>query len=81
MGAPRLAKNKNVVEEHEHEVVDEVMQNSIHERLECRRRIGEAEQHYQVLKMAVANVERRFLDVGVVHPDLVVAAPQIKLGE
>jgi hypothetical protein len=43
--------------------------------------IGQAKGHDQELEQALMGLERRLLDVVRVHPDLMVAGTEIKLGE
>jgi hypothetical protein len=44
--APGVTEDQDVIEEHQEEHPDEIMEDVIHDRLECRRRVGEAEWHY-----------------------------------
>jgi hypothetical protein len=46
MLAPRVAEEQDVIEEDEHKDTDEVLKGVIHDHLECRRRVGEAEGHH-----------------------------------
>lgn len=81
MFTPGATENQDIVEEHKNEVADEVIQYLVHQGLECSRCISEAERHHQELKMAVMCAKRCFLNIGVVHPLLMVPAAQINLGE
>jgi hypothetical protein len=74
---PCGAVDEDVVEEDE----DEAAQDLVHERLECRRGVGEPKCHDQELEVAMVCMERRLGDVLVVHPNLVVANAEVELGE
>jgi hypothetical protein len=81
MFRPGPAKYQNIIEEHKNKLVKEGPKNIIHQSLECRWCIGQAERHDQELDVAVIRAERRLGDVVRVHPHLVVAAAEVDLGE
>jgi hypothetical protein len=53
----------------------------VHQGLEGRRRVGEAERHHQELEVAMVSMEHRLLDVVRVHAHLMIARTQVELGE
>ena len=77
--SPRGAVNQDVVEEHQHASAKKGLQHRVHEGLECRRRVGEAERHDQELKVAVVGSERRFGHVIRMYTNLVVPGAEIQL--
>jgi hypothetical protein len=81
MAAPRITEDQNVAKENEHKLANEIMEHIIHHRLECRWSIGQAERHDQELEVPVMGAERCLGNVGFMHAHLMVAAPQIQLGE
>jgi len=81
MIGPELAVYQNIVKEDENKLAKVGAENLVHQCLERRGRIGEAERHDHELEVAVVDAERRFVDVLRVHAHLVVAAAEIKLGE
>lgn len=78
---PSCAVDQNVVKENEYKAMKKWGKHRVHQRLERRRSIGEAEWHHQELKVALVCAERRLVDVVGMHPHLVVARAQIQLGE
>jgi hypothetical protein len=55
------------------QTIEKGLENLIHQCLECRGRIRQAEWHDQELEEAFMSVERRFVDIDKVHVHLVVA--------
>jgi len=78
---PRRAVDQNVVEENQHEPTEEGAEHVVHQRLKCRRGVGEPKRHHQELEVAVVGAERRLLDVRRVHAHLVVPRAEVELGE
>jgi hypothetical protein len=70
---PGGAVDEDVVEEHQHEAPEERPEHRVHESLECRWCVGEAERHHQELKEAFVRAEHGLVNVGWVHEHLVVA--------
>jgi len=75
MICPCLAVDEDVVEEDEDESAQVRPKNVVHERLERRRRVAEAERHHQELVEAVVGAERGFVHIFRPHPHLVVPGP------
>jgi hypothetical protein len=78
---PRSAVYQDVLEEDEDTMSEKQLQDGVHERLERRGHVGEAERHHQELEVAVMGAERRLVNVVWMHPHLMVPTAQIKLGE
>ena len=78
---PCPAENENIVKENKYAPPEEWLQHRVHQRLEGRRRIGEAERHHEKLKVPVVRPERRLGDVVGVHADLMIPTAQVQLGE
>ena len=78
---PRRAVDQDVVEENQHEPAEEGAEHIVHQRLKCRRGVGEPKRHHQELEVAVVGAERRLLDVRRVHAHLVVPRAEVELGE
>jgi hypothetical protein len=78
---PGITKDQDVIEEHQDKHSDEVVEDVVHESLECCRCIGEAERHDQKLKMAVVRAKRSLLLIGRLHAHLVVPTVEVELGE
>jgi hypothetical protein len=74
-----ITEDQNVIKENEHKLANEIMEHIIHQ--ERRRSIGQAERHDQKLKVPMMGAEHCLGNVGFVHAHLMVAAPQIQLGE
>jgi acyl-CoA thioesterase FadM len=72
--APGVTEDQDVIEEHQDEHPNEIVEDVIHECLECRRHIGEAEWHDQELEVVVVRAECHFLHVSWIHEHLVVLA-------
>jgi hypothetical protein len=81
MVGPGAAVDMDIVEEDQDEAPKEWMKYHVHERLECCRRVGEAERHYQELIQAFVCSERRLVDVVGGHAHLVIARAEVELGE
>jgi len=78
---PRRAVNENVVEKNQHKPPQERPQDVVHQGLEGRRGVGEAERHHQTLVVAMMSAEGRLGDVVWVHPHLMILRAQVELGE
>jgi hypothetical protein len=78
---PGTTVNQYVVEEDEDKPAEEGSENIVHKCLKRRRRVRQAERHDEELEEALVRAECCLLHVVVIHPDLVVAGAQIKLGE
>jgi hypothetical protein len=65
--SPHPAEDQYVVKEDEDAAAKEQAQDGVHECLERGRHVGEAEWHYQELKVAEMGAERRLVDVIRVH--------------
>ena len=76
-----LAVYQNIVKEDENKLAKVGAENLVHQCLEHRGCVGEAEHHDHELEVAVVGAQRCFVDVLRVHAHLVVAAAEIKLGE
>ena len=72
---PRPAVDKNVIKKYQDEPSQEGPQDVVHERLERRRRVAQPERHHQELVEPIVSPERRLVDVGGAHADLVVPRP------
>lgn len=81
MFGPGAAVDEDVVKEDQDEEPKEWMKDRVHERLECRRRVGEAKRHYQELVHAFMCSECRLVDVVDGHVHLVIAGAEVELGE
>jgi hypothetical protein len=81
MRALGVTQNQDVIEQYQDEHLDDTMEDVVHEGLECRRRVGEAERHDQELKMAVVRAELSLLHIGRLHKNLVVLATEVEHGE
>jgi hypothetical protein len=49
---PRRAVDENVIEENQHEPMEEWTEDVVHRRLECCRGVGKPERHHQELEVA-----------------------------
>jgi hypothetical protein len=78
---PGTNVNQYVVEEDEDKPAEERSENIVHKHLKCHRCVRQAERHDEELEEALVCAEGCLLHIVVVHPDLVVARAQIKLGE
>ena len=70
----RLAVDEDVVEEDEHEVVEERAEGLVHQVHEGGGRVGQPERQHEELEVPVARAERGLRHVLGVDADLVVAA-------
>lgn len=70
--------DSDVIEENQYKLTEERLQHSVHEPLERRWCIGEAERHDQKLKVTMVTMEGYLLDVSRVHLDLMVARTEIQ---
>jgi hypothetical protein len=78
---PRQAINENVVEENKGKPSQEGEQHVVHQGLEGRGSVCQAEQHDKELEEPLVCLEHRLLNVGRVHAYLVVAETEVELGE
>lgn len=78
---PRCTVDENVIKENKHKAAQVWAEHVVHQGLEGRRRVGEAERHHQELEVAMVSAERRLLDVVRVHAHLMVARAKVELGE
>ena len=78
---PQRAVDENIVEKDQHKPPQVGAKDIVHQRLECRWGIGEAERHHQELVVAVVGAEGGLGNVVGVHLHLVVARAQVELGE
>jgi hypothetical protein len=76
-----ITEDQNVIKENKHKLANEIMEHIMHHSLECHRSIGQAEWHDQELEVSMMGAQRHLGNVGAVHADLMVTAPQIQLGE
>jgi hypothetical protein len=79
--SPRPAVNQNVVKKYQDEAAEERPEHIIHQGLECRRGVAEAERHHKELVQAIMCTERRLVDVLRAHAHLVITRAQVQLGE
>jgi hypothetical protein len=77
MLCPGVAENKNIVEEHQDEVVNEIVGHDIDECLECCRCIGQSERHHQKFEVTVMSSKGSLLNVSLLHLNLMIPALQI----
>ena len=77
----RLAVDEDVVQEHDHEVVQVRPEHLLHEVHERGRRVGQAERQHEELVVPVPRAERGLRHVGRIDAHLVVARAQIDLAE
>jgi hypothetical protein len=75
------AVDQYVIEEHKYKISQVMLEYVILEVLERRGSIGKSKWHYQLLEMATEGSESCLVNVLGLHPDLVVARPQVKFGE
>jgi len=70
-----------IIKKYKDEPAKEWLEDVVHESLKSSRRVGEAERHHHELVVTPVRAERCLLDVIRVHPDLMVAAMKVDLGE
>src|SRR3954468_17306582 len=76
-----LAEDEDVVEEHQHEVVQVLAEGLMHQVHEGAWCIGEPEWQHQEFEVPITCAERGFRYIRRIDADLMVAAPQIELAE
>jgi hypothetical protein len=81
MCLPRRTIDEYIIKKNENEPAEKWLEDGIHESLKCCWRVRQAERHDEELKMAMMCAKRGLGDVLWMHPDLVVPAAEIKLGE
>ena len=81
MFRPRVAVDEDVVEENQNKAAEEGPEYLVHKRLECRRCVRQAERHHQELVESFMGAERRLMHIIWVHPHLMIAGTEVKLGE
>ena len=77
----RRAVYENIIKENQHEPTEEGAQDIIHECLKGSQGVAQPKWHHQELVEAVVCAERRLVDVGRIHADLMIPRAQVKLGE
>ena len=75
------AIDQNIIKKHKHEPAKEWTQHVVHERLERCRGVAQPKRHHHELVEAIVGAERRLVDVGRPHADLVVARAKVELNE
>jgi len=78
---PGPAENENIIKENKDAPPKEWLQHCVHQRLEGRRSVREAEWHHKELKVPVMSSECGLGDVIRMHTNLVIPAAQVELGE
>jgi hypothetical protein len=63
VSAPWAVVHETIIEEHKNEMSNEITQHLVHEGLECRWHIGEAEGHDEKLKIPMVCAERHLGNV------------------
>jgi hypothetical protein len=75
------AVDQDVIEEDEDAAAEKRLEDVVHQRLEHRWRVGQAERHHQELKVSVVCPERRLVDICSSNMHLMIARAQIKLSK
>jgi hypothetical protein len=78
---PAATVNQDIIKEDEYKPAKEGPQDFVHQGLERGQGIRQAKRHDQEFKQALMRAEHCFVNVVSVHEHLVVARPEIKLGE
>ena len=60
--------------------MEHLLEDLVHEGLECGRGIRQTEQHYKVFAMPLMCFEGDLLNIVMENPHLVVASTEVKLG-
>jgi len=81
MLGPCRTIDQYIIKKYKDEPMEERLEDVVHKSLECCGRIRQAKGHHQELIVAPMSSERRLRDIIRMHPDLVVAAAEIDLGE
>ena len=73
-----LGVDEDVVEVDDHEQVEEVGEDVVHETLECGRCVGEPERHHTPFERSVAGAERGLPFVTLGDTDQVISMSEVK---
>jgi hypothetical protein len=62
------------IKEDQGELTEEIVQDVVHQSLECHRGVGQTERHDKKFELPMVHAEGCLGDVGVVHLDMMIAA-------
>ena len=77
----RLAIDEHIIEEDDDGLLQDGLEQLIHGCLECRWSVTQTKRHHSKLVMPLMRSECGFVDVSLLHQNLMIALHQIQLGE